>query len=235
MENQLVPVCPLRIKVGLQALQRKRIYLLIGLFAVVFYVMSYYILWWLALIILLLWGAFVIVPAYSRLVQIDARLAVWFCLLVTQTPHFGEHCAQMLQIHLFGWPGLASHGIFGRIFDVEWFHFFFDSMLIPFTWGWLLCLYGERSNRWLWTGTPLVLWHCAEHFAIMSVYLRTGIVGSPGLLAQGGMLWGGLPLSRPDLHFVYNLGEEWLILQGFRYEFRQSSLSWAWVCRPLFT
>ena len=42
---------------------------------------------------------------------------------------------------------------------------------------------------------------------IMQAFLATGIPGSPGLLASGGLIGGGLPLSRPDLHFVYNLAE----------------------------
>ncbi len=58
----------------------------------------------------------------------------------------------------------------------------------------------------------------SEHVAIMSVYLRTGIVGSPGLLAHGGFIGGGLPLTRPDLHFLYNLIEETLIVIGYVYQ-----------------
>jgi len=38
-------------------------------------------------------------------------------------------------------------------------------------------------------------------------YLSTGISGTLGLLAQGGAIAGGLPISRPDLHFLYNLLE----------------------------
>jgi len=41
----------------------------------------------------------------------------------------------------------------------------------------------------------------------MVVFLCSGIVGGLGLLATGGAIGGGLPLSRPDLHFVYNLLE----------------------------
>jgi hypothetical protein len=54
----------------------------------------------------------------------------------------------------------------------------------------------------------------------MSVYLRTGIVGSPGLLAHGGAIAGGLPLIRPDLHFLYNLIEETLILIAYTYQLK---------------
>src|SRR6266702_3539813 len=68
-------------------------------------------------------------------------------------------------------------------------------------------------------------WHALEHFAIMSVYLRTGLVGTPGLLAHGGAIAGGLPLSRPDLHFLYNLAEETLILIAYVHQIKQTSRS----------
>jgi hypothetical protein len=55
----------------------------------------------------------------------------------------------------------------------------------------------------------------------MSFYLRTGIVGSPGLLASGGAISGGLPLTRPDLHFFYNLIEETLIVIAYLHQVRQ--------------
>jgi hypothetical protein len=55
----------------------------------------------------------------------------------------------------------------------------------------------------------------------MSYYLRTGIVGSPGLLARGGVIAGGLPLTRPDLHFLYNLIEETLIVLAYIHQVKQ--------------
>jgi len=69
----------------------------------------------------------------------------------------------------------------------------------------------------------IVTWHAFEHVAIMSYYLRTGIVGSPGLLAHGGIIAGGLPLIRPDLHFLYNLIEETLILIAYTYQLKHLS------------
>jgi hypothetical protein len=218
-----------------QAMRNKHTYLFLGLLCIAFVWMSYYLVWQVALLLLVLWALALVVPASTRLLQLDARIAVWFALLVAQTPHFGEHVAQMMQIHLFGWPWMQAHGVFGVVFDREWFHFAFDSLLIPFFWGWLLCLYGGRANRWLWLGLPLVFWHCAEHIAIMTTYLHTGVAGSPGLLAQGGMLGGGLPITRPDLHFLYNLAEEAAIFLGFRQEFRRLGVSWSWVCRSFFT
>ena len=61
---------------------------------------------------------------------------------------------------------------------------------------------------------PLVLLHCSEHIVIMDFYLRTGIDGSPGIMAIGGLI--GSPLSRPDLHFLYNEVETACMVLGFR-------------------
>jgi hypothetical protein len=57
-----------------------------------------------------------------------------------------------------------------------------------------------------------------EHAAqceLFSVYLQTGISGTPGLLSSGGLIGGGLSLSRPGLHFSYNLAEIIPLLLGF--------------------
>jgi hypothetical protein len=40
----------------------------------------------------------------------------------------------------------------------------------------------------------------------------------PGLLAQGGAIAGGLPISRPDLHFLYNLVETVPLILGFLWQ-----------------
>src|SRR5260370_36348449 len=49
---------------------------------------------------------------------------------------------------------------------------------------------------------PLALGPLAEPTGILIPYLRTGITGTAGILARGGLLNG--PLARPDLHFLYN-------------------------------
>ena len=41
------------------------------------------------------------------------------------------------------------------------------------------------------------------------------MVGLPGLLARGGALWGGLPIPRPSLHFLYTLLEETFIIFAY--------------------
>jgi hypothetical protein len=56
----------------------------------------------------------------------------------------------------------------------------------------------------------------------MSTYLRTGVVGSPGLLSAGGLIAGGLPLARPDLHFLYNVAETLPLLFGWKVELEKA-------------
>jgi hypothetical protein len=41
------------------------------------------------------------------------------------------------------------------------------------------------------------------------------VSGTPGLWSQGGAIGGGLPLSRPDLHFLYNIVETAPLVAGF--------------------
>src|SRR3989442_943159 len=177
-------------------------------------------LWIVALLILLAWS-----PIFVRVTLAVYRqyrwLAFFFVLLIAQSVHFMEHIAQMIQIHLLGLSGMQAHGIIGML-DLEWVHFVFDAGWVP------ICVYTlffifRRSNPWLWFLAVIVTWHAIEHFAIMSVYLRTGLVGTPGLLARGGAIAGGLPLSRPDLHFLYNLAEETLILIAYMYQIKQTS------------
>jgi hypothetical protein len=80
----------------------------------------------------------------------------------------------------------------------------------------VLVLLGHfRVNRWLWLALLLGGWHEVEHAAIFWVYLTTGVSGTPGLLSQGGAIAGGLPVSRPDLHFFYNLIETIPLLVAF--------------------
>ena len=71
----------------------------------------------------------------------------------------------------------------------------------------LLLLVRFRHNLWLWLTAVVSTWHATEHVAIIWPYLTTGLRGSPGLLAQGGLIGGGLPLTVVDLHYYYNLLE----------------------------
>jgi hypothetical protein len=138
-------------------------------------------------------------------------LALFYAVVVTQGGHCVEHISQMVQIHVLGLSGPAASGIFGA-FDVEWVHFVWNTYVILAV-GLLLTRYGD--NRWLWLTAVLAGWHEIEHAYIFSVYLQTGLSGTPGLLSQGGALWGGLPITRPDLHFLYNAIESAPLFMAF--------------------
>ena len=175
-------------------------------------------LWLVALLILLAWSP--IFYYTTRALYRNYRwLAFFFVLLVAQSVHFTEHIAQMIQIHLLGLSGAQAHGIIG-VLDFEWVHFLFDAGWVPICCYTLFIVY-RKSNPWLWALLPVVTCHAAEHIVIMSYYLRTGIVGSPGLLARGGAIAGGLPLIRPDLHYLYNLLEETLIILAYIHQVKQ--------------
>jgi hypothetical protein len=130
-------------------------------------------------------------------------LALFYLVVVAQGGHFIEHISQMIEIHGMRLSGPAAAGIFSAL-NVEWVHFAWNTWVILAV-GLLLSPY--RSNHWLLLTAVLAGWHEVEHAYIFWVYLQTGLEGTPGLLSHGGALWGGLPLSRPDLHFLYNLLE----------------------------
>lgn len=173
--------------------------------------------WQIYVIIILLFMPFYIFESLL-IARRSAMLALFFVLMVAQSMHFIEHIAQVTQIHLLGLSGSQAHGLIGML-DLEWVHFVFDGIIIPICTVALLIAF--RRNVYLWILLPLAFWHAAEHVVIISYYIRTGIAGSPGLLAQGGLINGGLPITRPDLHFLYNLAEETLIVLGFFYQWKQ--------------
>lgn len=146
-------------------------------------------------------------------------LALFYVLAVTQTIHLLEHVSQMIEIHVLGLSGPDARGIIGTL-DVEWVHFVWN------TWVFLavvVLLVRFNGNRWLWLALPLTSWHAIEHAFIVSGYVSTGISGLPGLLSQGGALWGGVPVVRPDLHFIYNLIETVPLLLGFEAQVQRSA------------
>lgn len=149
-------------------------------------------------------------------------LALFYVLVLTQSGHFGEHLAQMVQIHLLGLRGPEAHGIFGAL-DVEWVHFIWNTWVLLAT---LLLLARYRRNRWLWLAAAIAAWHETEHAYLISVYLATGREGTPGLLAAGGAFGGGLPLSRPNLHFLYNLLETTPLVLAFAWQLRYTYDEW---------
>ena len=138
-------------------------------------------------------------------------LALFYVLVVTQSGHFLEHVAQMIQIHLLGLSGADARGIFGAL-DIESVHFVWNTWLLVAV---FVLLVRFSANRWLWLTALIGGWHELEHLYIFSVYVSTGTSGTPGLLSLGGALGGGLPINRPDLHFIYNLVETLPLIVAF--------------------
>jgi hypothetical protein len=130
-------------------------------------------------------------------------LALLYVLAVSQGGHLLEHVAQMVQIHLMGLSGPQARGVVGQL-DVEWVHFAWNTWVVAAA---AVLFWRFPRNRWLIALAVAAVLHESEHVYLMLVYLSTGAAGTPGLLAAGGAVGGGLPLTRPDLHFLYNLVE----------------------------
>src|SRR5262245_48252394 len=130
-------------------------------------------------------------------------LGVFYVLTVAQVGHLIEHVVQITQLRLLRLPADQAHGIVG-VFDNEWVHFVWNNSVALLV---LLLLVRFRHNLLLWLTAALSTWHGVEHVAIIWPYLTTGLRGAPGLLAQGGLIAGGLPLSVVELHYYYNLLE----------------------------
>jgi hypothetical protein len=146
----------------------------------------------------------------------------WVALLgflaVAQTAHLFEHVAQMVQIHVQHLTGASAQGIVGQL-NIEWVHFIWNALVLVTL---LALLPHFRANPWLVAVTPLAAWHFVEHSVMIATYLQTGVSGTPGLLSSGGLLFGGLPIVRPDLHFLYNLVETGPLLMAWLVEVRRT-------------
>lgn len=140
-----------------------------------------------------------------------AWFALYFVLALTQTGHVMEHVVQVIQLRILGLSGEHAHGVVGAL-DIEWVHFAWNAWVLVAV---VALLLGRQRNGWIWIAAPIAAWHLIEHTILIALYLTTGIEGNPGLLATGGLLAGGLPLARPELHLVYNLVETVPILIGF--------------------
>ena len=151
----------------------------------------------------------------------DGWMAFFALLVITQGGHFAEHLIQVSQIHLLGWPQAEAHGVIGRL-DVEWVHFLWNSFVLLAVIA-LLRRYGRE--RWLWVSLLFAGWHQVEHVYLIAIYLETGLEANPGLLATGGRLGGGFPLSRPDLHFLYNVVETAPLFIAFARVVRQAPVA----------
>ncbi|HEY8825423.1 MAG TPA: hypothetical protein VIP07_11100 [Candidatus Limnocylindria bacterium] len=145
-------------------------------------------------------------------------LAVLGFLAVSQTAHLVEHVAQMVQIHVLHLGGANAQGIVGQL-NIEWVHFIWNAVVLVML---VVLLPHFRTNPWLIAVTPLAAWHFVEHSVMIATYIQTGVSGTPGLLSSGGLLFGGLPITRPDLHFLYNLVETAPLLVAWLVEIRKA-------------
>lgn len=149
---------------------------------------------------------------------VSVPLAVFYSLVVTQGAHFGEHFAQMIQIHLMGRQGMAAMGLISPL-NMEWVHFLWNAWVLV---ALILLARWFRGNTWIWVALGVAVWHVIEHLVIMEAYLSTGQMGDPGILARGGMIGDGVGLTRPDLHFLYNVLVTTPILIAFVVQVRQT-------------
>jgi len=144
----------------------------------------------------------------------------WMALLgflaLSQAAHLLEHVTQMTQIHVLHLSGANAQGIVGQL-NIEWVHFIWNALVLVTL---LVLLPRFSTNPWLIAVTPLAAWHFIEHSVMIATYIQTGVSGTPGLLSSGGLLFGGLPIARPDLHFLYNLVETVPLLFAWIVELR---------------
>ena len=156
--------------------------------------------------------------AYADRLVATPWVALLGFLALSQTAHLVEHVAQMVQIHALHLSGANAQGIVGQL-NIEWVHFIWNAVVFVTL---LVLLPHFRTNPWLIAVTPLAAWHFVEHSVMIATYLQTGVSGTPGLLSSGGLLFGGVPVSRPDLHFFYNLAETVPLLVAWLTEVRKS-------------
>jgi hypothetical protein len=173
-------------------------------------------MWAVALLIALAWLPLLVVMTTS-LFRKYRWLALFFVLVVSQGAHLLEHCFQMIQIFVLGVPAALANGLIS-ILNTEVTHFVWNSWVLALT---VVLLFLFPRNHWLKIVLIVSIWHTIEHTYLLYEALHTGISGLPGLLGQGGLIGGGLPLSRPVLHFLYNFVEEALLLVAYLVELRK--------------
>lgn len=149
-------------------------------------------------------------------------LALFYALVITQGGHVVEHVVQVTQIHVIGTPPKQARGVFGAL-DIEWVHFVWNTWVL---FAVVLLLFRFRRNPFLWATLVFAVWHEIEHAFLISKYIASGAPGHPGLAAQGGILGGGLPIARPDLHFFYNVLETLPLIGGFVFQLRRTYDTW---------
>lgn len=190
--------------------------------AVAFGVIDGWALWVLVLAALLPWVpvvAFEIAWTYHHY----GWLALFYVLVITQVGHVVEHVCQMLQLHVWHLHASEAEGVFGQL-NVEWVHFAWNTWVLVALVA-LAVRFGKK-NVWLLAAIVVAGWHQLEHTYIMSVFLRTGVEGTPGILAEGGLLGGVLGVPRPELHFLYNVVETLPIIAAFVFQLRRTHDAW---------
>lgn len=173
-------------------------------------------MWLVAILIALAWLPLLVLKTAS-LYRSYRWFALFFVLVVTQGAHLLEHFFQMIQIHLLGIPAAQANGLIS-ILNTEVTHFIWNTWVLALV---VALIFLFPRNHWLKAVVIISVWHTVEHTYLLYEALKTGISGLPGLLAQGGLIAGGLPLSRPDLHFLYNFIEEALLLVAYLWQIRQ--------------
>jgi hypothetical protein len=140
-----------------------------------------------------------------------------FCVLaITQSGHYVEHVAQMVQLHVLQQP--TAMGLIG-VLNLDWVHFGWNTFVFMAV---IALVIRFRGNPWLWATLVVAAWHQAEHVYLLSLYLKHGFSGLPGLLDRGGLIGGGLPIRGPDLHFIYNTIETAPLIAGFFWQLRRT-------------
>jgi hypothetical protein len=160
----------------------------------------------------------------TRVIALPERLVAspWLALLgflaLSQTAHLLEHVVQVIQIYVLGLSGPNARGVVGQL-DIEWVHFIWNAWVFV---ALAVLMPRFRTNTLLLGVTIFAGWHLIEHCVMIATYLRTGIAGTPGLLSAGGLIFGGLPIARPALHFLYNLVETVPLFAGWLVELRRA-------------
>jgi hypothetical protein len=133
-----------------------------------------------------------------------SRLWLFGFVFAAQLGHLGEHIS----------VAILGYGLLGPAFDSEWSHFLFNGAIAILS---VVLIAVYPRNPWVYPLCAISLFHEAEHVYILSQYLQTGATGGPGLLGLGG-LWGIVPITRWQLHNIYNGFEVVLLMLGFIYE-----------------
>lgn len=134
------------------------------------------------------------------------RHGLWLfaSVYLLQLGHLSEHISMAIQ----------GHGLLGPEFNTELSHFLFNGLIFLLA---TVMFFVFPRNPWLYPLVVVCGFHELEHCYIFSNYLRTGIVGAPGLLGSGGAI-GVLPIARTQLHNIYNGTEVILLTLGLTYQ-----------------